>query len=488
MKSETMRSLTIHIITALIVIGGLTISIYGSERLHDKITEIVNAEVKFDLFSGTILVAKDGKIIYNQVFGKANRENNTPNILDTKFNISSVQKTFIATLIMQLVQEGRINLDDPLTKNYPECPWETAKQIRIKHLLNHTSGLGDYRDSEEYQQNAEKYTCISDVLPLVWKYKPTFASGEKFRYSNAGVLLLKGIIEKTTGKKLKQVLEDRIWKPLKMDNTTMYVGGDLLSNKAVGHRIAEDGKSHERVLGEPSAYSGGGIYTTVNDLFKFDQALYGEELLNDTIKKIMFTPVKASPKYSYGWQVVKFGETTVIFHGGGSGGFNSEFRRYPEKGYTIIILSNYEGAAFELTNRIDSMLLGLPYTMATEIEVRFKRGMYFQNKKLYSKAVELFEKNIDGKEPHMLSLYQAARTRILGEFDQNTAIKLLDKYISLADKSTRPSIAAAWWRKGVAYEQLGKVEKAIICHTKCLSLDEGFTNAKDALNRLKLKK
>jgi CubicO group peptidase (beta-lactamase class C family) len=389
---------------------------------------------------------------------------------------------------MQLHQEGVIDLDDPLTKYYPECPWESAKQIRLRYLLNHTSGLADYRDNEEYQQNCDNYTSIDYVLPLVWIYEPAFAPGERFEYSNAGVLLLKGIIERVTGTRLAEAVKERIWDPLEMSKTTFYIGGDSLVHKASAYSLAVDGELYDRVLGEPSAYAGGGIYTTVGDLLKFDQALYGNILLNEENRSLMFTPVEVSPNYAYGWIVVEFGGTTVIYHSGGSGGFNSEFRRYPKEGYTVIVLSNYQGAASELANKIDCMLLGLPYELATEADLHFNRGMHFQDQGLYSTALQSFQKNINGSAPHMASLYQAARTRILGGLDQESAIELLDKYISLADEATRPSIAAAWWRKGVAYEQLGDIEKAIVCHEKCLELDEGFADAQAALERLRKSK
>jgi len=473
------------VIWILILSGGVAENLAAESELREKISAIVKAEAKYDLFSGTVLVAKDGEVVYSGAFGEANKETGDPITLTTRFNISSVQKTFIATLIMQLYQEGLIDLDDPLTKYYPECPWESADQIRLRYLLNHTSGLADYRDNEEYQQNCDNYTSIDDVLPLVWKYPPAFTPGERFEYSNAGVLLLKGIIEKVTRKKLARAVEERIWKPLGMKNTTFHVSGDSLVFKARAYALAVDGESYEPVLEEPSAYAGGGIYTTVGDLLKFDQALYTDKLLSENNRNLMFTPVEASPNYAYGWIVVEFGGTTVIYHSGGSGGFNSEFRRYPERGYTVIVLSNYQGSAFDLTNKIDCMLLGLPYKLATEADLHFKRGMHLQAQGLYDKALQSFEENISGSAPHMASLYQAARTRILGEFDQERAIDLLDRYISLADESTRPSIAAAWWRKGVAYEQMGEIDMAITSHEKCLELDQGFPDAQAALVRLR---
>jgi CubicO group peptidase (beta-lactamase class C family) len=456
----------------------------GGQDLPRKIDEIAEAEAKYDLFSGTVLVAKNGRIVYAKAFGKANKEYDIPNVLESKFNISSVQKSFIATLIMQLHQEGKIDLTDPLTKYFPDCPYKTANQIQIKNLLNHTSGLGDYRDNEEYQAHFETYTCIDDVLPLVFGQEPAFAPGERFRYSNAGVLLLKAIIERVEGTKLKHALEKRILHPTGMYDTKLLRGGDLLSHRATAYALADAGDSYVRVLSEPSAYGGGGIYTTVLDLLKFDQALYGEELLNEETKKIMFTPVEPSPDYAYGWQVVQFGGTTVVYHSGSSGGFNSEFRRYPEMGYTLIVLSNYRGAAFELANKVDSMLFGLPYSVATELDLHFRRGMFYQEREDYAMAIKFFLKNISSVEAHLPSLYQSARSRILGEFDQEKAIEELDLYIELADESTRPPVAAAWWRRGIANEQLGRMKQAVKCYKTSLKLDPGFELAQEALSRL----
>jgi tetratricopeptide (TPR) repeat protein len=123
--------------------------------------------------------------------------------------------------------------------------------------------------------------------------------------------------------------------------------------------------------------------------------------------------------------------------------------------------------------------------VATEADRLFKRGIHLQARESWTAAVELFQKNISEGNPHLPSLYQAARTRILGELDQMTAIKLLDRYIGVADESTRPSIAAAWWRKGVAYEQLGELAEAISCYEKSLELDRGLEFASQALERLR---
>ncbi|UCD56165.1 MAG: serine hydrolase, partial [Candidatus Hydrogenedentota bacterium] len=249
----SMKYAALLVAFTVIALGGIVVTpVLGVSNVPEKIIEIVKAEVKYDLFSGSVLVAENGEIIYAKGFGEANKEYHIPNGLETQFNISSVQKSFIATVIMQLHQERRIDLADPLTKYFPNCPYGTADQIQIKHLLNHTSGLGEYRDNEEYQKHSDSYTCIDDVLPLVYKKEPAFPPGERFRYSNAGVLFLKAVIEKVEGKKLKKVLEQRIFHPLGMSNTTLLRGGELLPHRATAYSLADDGESYLRILSEPS--------------------------------------------------------------------------------------------------------------------------------------------------------------------------------------------------------------------------------------------
>ena len=379
-------------VTAVLILGVVSYmppALYADDSVKDKIDEIVQAEGVFDLFSGTVVVADHGKIIYAEAVGEANKEYNIPNTLKTRFNISSVQKTFIATVIMQLVQSGEIGLTDSLKKYFPDCPYPTAVRIQIQHLLNHSSGLADYRDDPDYQRLSEGFKNIDEVLPFVYKIEPTFDPGEKMEYSNAGVLYLKAIIERVTGKSLKENLITRIFRPLGMDDTFMFIGGDILANRATGHERAQDGEGFIRAVGEPSAYAGGGIYTTGSDLLLFDQALYGEKLLDAKHKEIMFTPVGPQPVVAFGWFVVPWKGTTVVMHSGGSGGFSTEFRRYPEKGYTIVVNSNYGGGAgFELTNAVEALLLGLPYEVTTETVLWHRKGLSLQDAQKYQDALE----------------------------------------------------------------------------------------------------
>jgi len=468
-KSGVIQLICIVLLSYFLWAGG---ELFGDELIVKKIDEIVKADAKYDLFSGSVLVAQDGKIIYTKGFGKANKEYHIPIVPETRFNISSVQKSFIATLIMQLYQEDKIALTDSLNKFFPECPYAMAGQIQIKHLLNHTSGLGNYRDHDEYKVQAGNIQSITEVLPIVYKDEPSFKPGEKFRYSNTGVLFLKAIIEKVTGKKLSQVFKQYIWQPLGMDNTTMFCEGDLLPNRASAYLLAEDGKKYIRSLGEPAHYAGGGIYTTVLDLFKFDQALYGDGLLSEENKKIMFTPVEPSRMYAYGWIVVPFGGTTVIYHGGESGGFSSEFRRYPEKGHTIIVLSNYAGAAFELANKIDCMLLGLPYSVATESEFYYRRGLQHQRRGSYENACLSYEKalalskkdkNAEKIEREIQNKINNIGYRYVEQDDYIKAINVFKLNVTHFPESYNvyDSLAEAYMKKGDRRQAIENFKKAI---------------------------
>jgi CubicO group peptidase (beta-lactamase class C family) len=453
--------------------------------LVDKIDEIVTAQEKYDLFSGTVLVAQHGKIMYTGTAGFANRDHDVPNRLETRFNIGSIGKTFTSALIMQLVQEEKIALTDPLSRYFPELPYQEKAAIQIGHLLNHSAGLDNYMRHEDYDAKKDELRRIQDVLPLIYDQEPLFKAGEKFSYSNSGMVLLGAVIEKVTGMEYRDYLKLRILDPLGMKNTGIVYTEDVCPGRATGYNNIYRDTYQAETLRQMPAFSDGGLYTTVLDLLKFDQALYGEILLAEKYRDIMFTPVGPNRHYAYGWIVVPFGGTTVIYHGGGSPGFTAEFRRYPEKGYTLIVLSNYYISAFDLTNTLEAVLLGLPYVMPTPFDLNYRRGMYYQEAhQEYKKAIAFFEKNLADPGPHLPSLYQCARSKLLGEFDQEKAVEELDRYIGLADERAEPSIAAAWWRKGVAHEQLGKAADAVKCYQASLAVDSDFEQSKEALERL----
>jgi CubicO group peptidase (beta-lactamase class C family) len=456
----------------------------ADESLRNKIEEIVQAEVEYDLFSGTVLVAENGRTIYSGAFGYADKDHRVPNELTTKFNVGSIGKVFTATLIMQMVQGRKLALTDPLSKYLPDCPYPQKDRIQIRHLLNHSSGLANYMEHPDYESMKPTLRQVADVLPLIYDQEPLFEPGEDHSYSNSAFVVAGAVIESVTGMNYRDYLTQQILDPLAMEDTDLVYAEQVVPNRATGYtRLGID---HYRVdvFGEPPAFSDGGLYSTVGDLLKFDQALYGEDLLTEKYKEMMFTPEGPDRYSGYGWGVIPWGGTLVLMHSGGCPGFNADFRRYPEKGSTLIVLSNYYDGAFEMTNTIEALLLGMDYSLASEVTSDFREGLHQQRHQDYEKAVEHFENNIEGDDPHLPSLYQAARSRILGKFELEQALKDLDRYIELANDRTQPSIPAAWWRKGVAYEEMGDRDSALECYEKSIKMDPEFGQAREALKRL----
>jgi CubicO group peptidase (beta-lactamase class C family) len=483
MKTSILKQIQI-LLPAVGMIFTLATTAWAGHDLESSIDEIVNAREGYGLFSGSILVAQNGEIVYSRSVGDANKEYHIPNSGQTRYNISSISKCFLATLTMQLIQSGQIELTDPITRFFPDCSISNASGIQIQHLLNHSSGLGDYRGTPEYEELAAVAETIDDILPLVFDLEPLFAPGEHIRYSNAGVLLEKAIIERVTGLPLPMVMTDRILKPLGLNDTAHFIGGNLLENRATAYRRAAEPGEYVRVLSEPSAYTGGGIYTTAGDLLRFAQSFDTEQLLNADHIKIMTTPVGPDKITAFGWFIESRHGTTIVGHAGGSGGFASQMRRYPSEGFDLIVLSNCESGGYELTDDIEAAILGQSYELVTERDRDYQFGLGLQQNRSYEHALMYFEKNIQGNRPHMLSLYQAAKTRILGKFEGATAVSRIDRYIELADEMTRPSLAAAYWRKGMALELEGDSERAIVAYKRCLDLDPTFVESREALAKL----
>jgi CubicO group peptidase (beta-lactamase class C family) len=340
-------------------------------------------------------------------------------------------------------------------------------------------------EHEEYEATKVTLREISDVLPLIYEQETLFEPGKDHSYSNSAMVVAGAVIEKVTGMSYGGYLKRQILDPLGMDATGLIYTEDVVPDRATGYKRLGQDTYRAEILGEPPAFSDGGLYSTVTDMLKFDRALYGEGLLTDEYKQIMFTPVGPDRYSGYGWGVIPWAGTTVLMHSGGCPGFNADFRRYPEKGLTIIVLSNYYNGSFEMTNTIESLLLGLDYQLASDITYDYRRGLSLQRHEAYEQAAEHLDRNTHGDDPHLPSLYQAARSRILGGFELERALKDLDRYIRLADERTQPSAAAAWWRKGVAYEGLGDHTRAIACYTKSLELEPDFEEAKQSLSKLK---
>lgn len=457
----------------------------STDSLIRKISDLVEAHANLDMFSGIVLVAKNGDVIYEKAFGEANKDYNVKNQLKTRYNIGSIGKTFTAVSIMQLVETGKINLSDPISKYLPEFPFPAGDTITIEHLLTHSSGLGDYLEHEDYICRIATIREISDALPLVYDQKPEFKAGEKFQYSNSGFLLLGAIIENVSGLSYPEYLTKNIFEPLGMTESSITYENEVLPNRAIGYTKNWDSTYTANVLLVPAACSAGGLRTTAEDLLKFDQALYGSKLLSEESKIKMFTPSNNRSKYGFGWEIKEYNGKKFVGHSGGSDGVEAYFYRFIDAGYTIITLSNYDGCNGWVCSDIEAILFGNDYTLPTISDANFTLGYSLMQKKMYYEAVKVFANNINNDNPHLMSLYLSSYCRIKGEFELNEAIIDLDKYIQLADEETIFPEYDAWNNKGSAFLMLDKTEEAIQCFEKALELDSQNAKALKSLKEIK---
>jgi len=372
MKQHSKLSLpTLLIIAIFIQLATLQVAVGQSKTA--KLDELMNLYTEYGQFNGSVLVAEKGKVIYKKGFGMANMEWDIPNQSDTKHRLGSITKQFTSMLILQLVEQGKLKLNVPITTYLPDYNKSNGDKITIHHLLTHTSGTPNYTAFPGFFKNSSRDPYTPEEFVKVFADSTLqFTPGEKFNYSNSGYFLLGVIIEKVTGKTYEQVLQENILTPLKMNNTGYDHHSTILKNRASGYE--KNGKAYRNAnyLDMSIPYAAGSLYATVEDLYLWDQALYTNKLLSKKYMDLLFT--KHIPAfgghYGYGWGVNKVpnGEANdslkVISHGGGINGFNTLISRIPADKNLIVLFNNTGGAALnEMSVAIRGILYNNPYEM-----------------------------------------------------------------------------------------------------------------------------
>ena len=314
-----------------------------------------------DLFSGTVLLAKDGKPIYQKAFGTANKDFNAPNKLDTKFNLGSMNKMFTAVAIAQLVERGKLSFDDPLSKFLPDFPdKESAEKIKIKQILTHTAGLGSYFSRKFFESSRDRFRAVDDMMKLAGEEKLLFEPGSRWQYSNTGFLVLGAVVEKVSGQSYYDYVRENIHKPAGMVNSDCYELDRVNTNLAVGYEkeYTDNGVEFRNNIFSHVLRGGpqGGGYSTVEDLLKFDVALRSGKLVGQDYVKLLLSakPELKSPQYGYGFQIDAEGR--IAGHGGGFDGISSNLDMFLGSGYTGVVMSNYGGGAFSVTDKIRELV------------------------------------------------------------------------------------------------------------------------------------
>ena len=335
-----------------------------AQQIAAKIDEYMTAAVQINRFSGSILVARDGQPIVSKGYGMANYELDVPNTPQTVFRLGSLTKQFTATAIMMLQERGKLNVNDSICKFLSDCPaaWQP---ITIRNLLTHTSGIPNYTALPDYEKTQSLPVTQASLIAR-FKDKPLeFAPGEKYKYSNSGYYLLGVIIERASGKTYADFLQDNIFKPLGMTSTGYDSSGSIIKHRAAGYAVQSDSLVNASYLDMSIPYAAGSLYSTVEDLLRWDQSLYTEKLISRKSLDEMFTPFRG--EYGYGWNRRKKFDRQALEHEGGINGFNTFISRFPADRLTVIVLSNNEyRSVARIANDLTAIVFDAPYKIPQE--------------------------------------------------------------------------------------------------------------------------
>jgi CubicO group peptidase (beta-lactamase class C family) len=331
--------------------GGYCLSQPTTGELAARIDAYLAGEAAGGQFSGSVLVADEGEIVISKGYGMASIELSVPNTPATKFRIASLTKQFTAMAIMILQERGLLNVQNRISLHVPNCPGAWAS-ITIHHLLTHTSGIpdfmflpGNYPDYWRVPHTVDETMALFRDLPL------RFPPGARYEYSNSGYIVLGQIIEVLSHTTYEDFITRNILEPLGMTSSGYDHSGTIIQGLAAGY-VRENGVLLNAVHIEmDAAYAAGALYSTVEDLFLWDQSLYTTRLVSQPSLDALFTPHTATGQgydYGYGWNVERQFNRTTCGHGGLISGFGGYIGRFPEERVFIVVLSNFEASVWEL--------------------------------------------------------------------------------------------------------------------------------------------
>jgi CubicO group peptidase (beta-lactamase class C family) len=308
----------------------------------------VREEAAADRFSGAVLVAKEGKVLFSDAYGLADREQKIPNTVKTRFRIGSMNKMFTAVAILQLVEAGEVELTAPLGTYLTDYPnQEVAEQVTIHHLLTHTGGTGDIF-GPEFEAHREELRTLNDYVELYGERGPEFEPGSQWVYSNYGFILLGAVIEAVTGQSYYDYVKEHIYEPAGMTGTGSVPEDQAVPDRAVGY-MDPTGGTNWRPNTDTLPYRGtsaGGGYSTVGDFARFADALLSRELLSPDSTELLITgkeEIAPGISYAYGFEDHRGAEGNGwVGHGGGAPGMNGDLRIYPTSGYVVVVLANLD--------------------------------------------------------------------------------------------------------------------------------------------------
>ncbi|MFC1725455.1 serine hydrolase [candidate division KSB1 bacterium] len=367
--SQLLKSkIDLHLSTVLFVnifILIISASILSAQTMQSKFEEYLTGSQNVLNFSGNVLVMKEGKVLFEKGYGMADISASRPNSPKTRFLIGSITKQFTAAAVMQLSEKKLLDINDPIVKYFPDYPKPAADKVNIYHLLTHTSGIANLTDLPGIEEKWTKPADPEEVLSMFKDIPLQFEPGSEWQYSNSNYYLLGLVIEKVSGEKYGEYLQKHIFEPLGMKNTGYPSGLMKVPGLATGYSFDSDNDPvPAEVLHSSWPYSGGGLYSTVGDMAKWDRGLRdGTVLSNESLSQI-FNPVKTSFGFGYGfgWEIDTLYGHQMASHGGLINGFYSHFLRFLDEPFCVVAFSNNEaGPTDRIAKGLTAIVYGEPY-------------------------------------------------------------------------------------------------------------------------------
>ncbi len=450
---------------------------YAQDKTQE-IAQYIQHYVDNDLFNGSIMVVQDGKTVFQKSHGFANMEWNIANNAETKFRIGSITKQFTAMLIMQLKQEGKLNLQEKIITYIPWYPKENGDKITIHHLLTHSSGLPNYTESADAMNDINTHNYSPEEIAKKYcvgtlKFEP----GTKFEYCNTGYYLLGLIVETLTKKRYDEVLQEKVLNPAGMKNTGMDAPEKLLSNRASGYSYGLGGYTNAEYINPATAtYAAGGLYSTPQDLYLWQKALYGNKLLSKENTDLMLTPNLGN--YGYGLYIVKTKADTIIGHNGGLHGFSSSLLRFAKDKIIVILLDNTRvDKRGNLENITAGLVSILQNKQAASIIKSMQVAMVNQiEKKSGEELVAFYKKIKNEKAAYDFSRAESFLNNLGYHLLKQNRVKDALAFLQFATEEY-PESSNTFDSYAEALLKDGQKEKAIQMYRKSLALNPDNSNA-----------
>ena len=447
-----------------------------SDNEIQRISEMMNKCDQQDLFSGIVLLAKDGKVVFSKTYGYSNREKKIGHSLNTEYRLASVGKLFTIVAILKLFDEGKLSIDDTIGKYLDGFSVKIAGKVTIRHLLTMSSGFDNYMNNPEYIDPAD-FKTINDRLRLIKKENLLFEPGSSFRYSNSGFIILGAIIEKITHKNYSEFVRETILIPIGMKQT-YSPEYSIFKNEAIGYDRGLNGE-YTKISATIPASSDGNSISTAEDLLKFAiKVCSTNNIISEKAKILFFSGF--DPNYKGDWNTLKSNPVRNFAWIGGTTGVSTFVAHYIKEEITVIILSNYTAASVSIGENIKSIMNSGKYN---DIQKPIAEKIYTA---VNENGIEFVKQNFAQwiKEANLNSSPSSILNEIGYVFLNQ---KSFEKSIEIFKLNTElfPTDANTWDSLAEAYMLAGSKELAIKNYEKSLELNPNSQGAIDALKQLK---